>query len=29
LPGGGGTEGDEEWRPQNITRKFYGPDAHA
>jgi penicillin-binding protein 1A len=25
LPGGGGTEGDEEWRPQNITRKFYGP----
>jgi penicillin-binding protein 1A len=25
LPGGGGTEGDEEWRPQNITRRFYGP----
>jgi penicillin-binding protein 1A len=25
LPGGGGTEGGEEWRPQNITRKFYGP----
>ena len=25
LPGGGGPEGDEEWRPQNITRKFYGP----
>ncbi len=25
LPGSGGTEGDEEWRPQNITRKFYGP----
>ncbi len=25
LPGGGGAEGDEEWRPQNITRKFYGP----
>jgi penicillin-binding protein 1A len=25
LPGGGGPEGSEEWRPQNITRKFYGP----
>jgi penicillin-binding protein 1A len=25
LPGGGGAEGGEEWRPQNITRKFYGP----
>jgi penicillin-binding protein 1A len=25
MPGGGGAEGDEEWRPQNITRKFYGP----
>lgn len=25
LPGGGGPEGGEEWRPQNITRKFYGP----
>jgi len=25
LPGGGGPEGDEEWRPQNITKKFYGP----
>ena len=25
LPGGGGAEGDEEWRPQNITRRFYGP----
>ncbi|HET9693071.1 MAG TPA: PBP1A family penicillin-binding protein [Steroidobacteraceae bacterium] len=25
FPGGGGAEGDEEWRPQNITRKFYGP----
>jgi penicillin-binding protein 1A len=25
LPGGGGADGDEEWRPQNITRKFYGP----
>jgi penicillin-binding protein 1A len=25
LPGGGGAEGTEEWRPQNITRKFYGP----
>jgi penicillin-binding protein 1A len=25
LPGGGGPEGDDEWRPQNITRKFYGP----
>ena len=25
LPGGGGAEGDEEWRPQNITRQFYGP----
>ena len=25
LPGGDGTEGDEEWRPQNITKQFYGP----
>jgi penicillin-binding protein 1A len=25
FAGGRGTEGDEEWRPQNITRKFYGP----
>jgi penicillin-binding protein 1A len=25
LPGGGGPDGGEEWRPQNITRKFYGP----
>jgi penicillin-binding protein 1A len=25
FPGGGGIEGNEEWRPQNITRKFYGP----
>ena len=25
MPGGGGADGDEEWRPQNITRKFYGP----
>ena len=25
LPGGGGEEGEEEWRPQNITRRFYGP----
>jgi penicillin-binding protein 1A len=25
MPGGGGAEGTEEWRPQNITRKFYGP----
>ena len=25
LPGGGGPEGDEAWRPQNITREFYGP----
>jgi penicillin-binding protein 1A len=25
LPGGGGAEGGEEWRPQNITRRFYGP----
>ena len=25
LPGGGGAEGDEEWRPQNITKRFYGP----
>jgi penicillin-binding protein 1A len=23
--GGGGADGGEEWRPQNITRKFYGP----
>jgi penicillin-binding protein 1A len=25
LPGGGGADGDEDWRPQNITRRFYGP----
>jgi penicillin-binding protein 1A len=25
LPGGGGDDGTEEWRPQNITRQFYGP----
>ncbi|HET7202584.1 MAG TPA: PBP1A family penicillin-binding protein [Steroidobacteraceae bacterium] len=25
FPGGAGAEGDEEWRPQNITRRFYGP----
>jgi penicillin-binding protein 1A len=25
LPGGTGAEGSEEWRPQNITREFYGP----
>jgi penicillin-binding protein 1A len=25
LPGGGGDNGMEEWRPQNITKKFYGP----
>jgi penicillin-binding protein 1A len=25
LPGGGGADGTEEWRPQNITKKFYGP----
>ena len=25
LPGGGGPDGDEAWRPQNITREFYGP----
>ncbi|MFO1405997.1 MAG: PBP1A family penicillin-binding protein [Steroidobacteraceae bacterium] len=25
LPGGGGPDGDESWRPQNITREFYGP----
>ncbi|HQR49451.1 MAG TPA: penicillin-binding protein 1A [Steroidobacteraceae bacterium] len=25
LPGGGGDDGTEEWRPQNITKKFYGP----
>jgi penicillin-binding protein 1A len=25
FAGGGGAEGGEEWRPQNITRKFYGP----
>jgi penicillin-binding protein 1A len=24
MPGGGG-DGAEEWRPQNITRRFYGP----
>ncbi len=25
LPGGGGENGMEEWRPQNITKRFYGP----
>jgi len=25
LPGGGGQDGTEEWRPQNITKRFYGP----
>ncbi len=25
FPGGGGAQGAEEWRPQNITRQFYGP----
>jgi len=25
LPGGGGEDGTEEWRPQNITKRFYGP----
>jgi penicillin-binding protein 1A len=25
LPGGGGGDGTEEWRPQNITKRFYGP----
>jgi penicillin-binding protein 1A len=25
LPGGGGDDGTEEWRPQNITKRFYGP----
>jgi penicillin-binding protein 1A len=25
FAGGGGADGGEEWRPQNITRKFYGP----
>jgi penicillin-binding protein 1A len=25
MAGGGGIDGDEEWRPQNITRRFYGP----
>jgi penicillin-binding protein 1A len=25
LPGGGGADGTEEWRPQNITKRFYGP----
>ena len=25
LPGGGGESGTEEWRPQNITKRFYGP----
>jgi penicillin-binding protein 1A len=24
MPGGGG-DGTEEWRPQNVTRRFYGP----
>ncbi len=24
MPGGGG-DGSEEWRPQNITKRFYGP----
>jgi len=25
LPGGGGSDGEDEWRPQNITKRFYGP----
>jgi penicillin-binding protein 1A len=25
VAGGGGVDGSEEWRPQNITRQFYGP----
>jgi penicillin-binding protein 1A len=25
LPGGGGDDGTEEWRPQNNNRQFYGP----
>ena len=25
LAGAGGTDGEDEWRPQNITRRFYGP----
>ena len=25
LPGGGGDDGTEEWRPQNYSRRFYGP----
>jgi len=25
LPGGGGADGTEEWRPQNINKRFYGP----
>jgi penicillin-binding protein 1A len=25
LPGGGGEDGTEEWRPQNFSRRFYGP----
>lgn len=25
VAGGGGVDGTEEWRPQNITRQFYGP----
>jgi penicillin-binding protein 1A len=25
LPGGGGGDGEDEWRPQNITKRFYGP----
>jgi penicillin-binding protein 1A len=25
FAGGGGADGGEEWRPQNITRQFYGP----
>ena len=25
LPGGGGEDGTEEWRPQNINKRFYGP----
>jgi penicillin-binding protein 1A len=25
LQGGGGEDGTEEWRPQNINKRFYGP----
>lgn len=25
VMGGGGYDGTEEWRPQNITKRFYGP----